>query len=940
MAYTNVDIRITAARGFIGRQDRYIATIVYGRQRERTQFSFPAEEWRALETDFREQGLRLISDMRGPVINDSNVVRRFGRVLFQALFDSNRAVARLYESIWNQEEEVRLRLHIEDSRLLNLPWEMLFDPRHNAYLALCLSPKFSIVRWNGRKQPDFELSVLKLRILIVTSQPRKMSDVAVERELENIRLVLSPLVKDGRIEMRVIEAKPSELDRVRNGTWHVLHFIGHGERGELIMLDENGYARWVKAATFASELPPGVRLVILNSCDGGKQHQVFAFTSTANRLMLYGGVPAVLAMLHRIPNESAIVFARAFYTALIGQNEEVRSLESAVVQARNELHGKANESVHWATPVLYMSQGLAVKIGRKKPPPPPLWLMVLLVVLVLLSISFIFARYYLIDMQAGPTAPPVVTGCNVDSSLYTQTTEQQTPSLGTFTPDSGVYTRTVKNSVIGISNGGTFFDMQRGNEANELLSRAASEYQKGNDAAYDAYLRDIIDSVDPTNAEAQIYYENYRILKSGKPYITVVLGTSFTKSNMGGTRDVLQGVVTAQKNHNALLEGALNALPSRLPNNHFQGCPSVVVLIANSGGDENNTQLVADQIKTLARLHQSVVGVLGWTLSAHAINARSYLADSNLLMLSPTASSKGLTNTPRFYRIVPEDDSQAHLMVQYLAKRHSNSMKRVAIFRQLRDNYSSSLGNVFRENLEDVFPEVKIYNGQYFQGDAQSIEQALRQAVEGEGVKVICFAGYVGEASLLLNALQKHIDANDQRYRDILIVGGDAISILANYPANQRGLDHLLVTSFATSDEWEWLASRGFQQANERAVLQFRETYKRYFQNDQLQLANGFYGIDCDVMLGYDALNVLLETYRLMVAEGNGTCGRCLMSDALVKLQGDRIWQGVSGQISFQASGNNPVNKAVAIATVDVKKKQIKTEEVYGCFFPNVCRNP
>jgi CHAT domain-containing protein len=80
---------------------------------------------------------------------------------------------------------------------------------------------------------------------------------------------------------------------MRKGPWHIFHFIGHGgfdshaEEG-LIALEDN-----VREAHFLSATKLGrlltdhrsLRLVILNSCEGGRGNARDIFSSTAAMLV-------------------------------------------------------------------------------------------------------------------------------------------------------------------------------------------------------------------------------------------------------------------------------------------------------------------------------------------------------------------------------------------------------------------------------------------------------------------------------------------------------------------------------------------------------------------------------------------------------------------------------------------------------------------------------
>ncbi len=59
----------------------------------------------------------------------------------------------------------------------------------------------------------------------------------------------------------------------------------------------------------------GLRLVLLNACEGSRTGQADPFAGVAQTLVQQG-IPAVVAMQFEISDTAAIAFAQAFYTGL------------------------------------------------------------------------------------------------------------------------------------------------------------------------------------------------------------------------------------------------------------------------------------------------------------------------------------------------------------------------------------------------------------------------------------------------------------------------------------------------------------------------------------------------------------------------------------------------------------------------------------------------
>jgi hypothetical protein len=141
------------------------------------------------------------------------------------------------------------------------------------------------------------------------------------------------------------------------GGWHVFHFIGHGSfdrqsgEGLLALTGEDGGVDRLAASDLALLLADQawLRLVVLNSCDTARASATDRFSSTASVLMRRG-IPAVVAMQYEISDQAAIAFARGFYTALAGQHP----VDQAVTRGRRAIKRVRQNTLEWATPVLYL----------------------------------------------------------------------------------------------------------------------------------------------------------------------------------------------------------------------------------------------------------------------------------------------------------------------------------------------------------------------------------------------------------------------------------------------------------------------------------------------------------------------------------------------------------------------------------------------------------
>src|SRR6266699_6882493 len=170
----------------------------------------------------------------------------------------------------------------------------------------------------------------------------------------------------------------------------------------------------------------------------------------------------------------------------------------------------------------------------------------------------------------------------------TTTTGNNTPTPTVTVPSNGIgVTKAPDGEYIGISDGTFAFDTSRGDGASK--QQAAQKLAQGDSGGAVALWSSGL-STDTNDAEALIYKEDQRVLSSGNPYITVVVGTMLTgaTATVSVGHDDLQGAYVAQKEFN---DGA------KLPNS-----VEVRLLIANAGSKQDYTNAVAQQIVQLAKV--------------------------------------------------------------------------------------------------------------------------------------------------------------------------------------------------------------------------------------------------------------------------------------------------------------------------------------------------
>lgn len=316
------------------------------------------------------------------VMSDTEaVLQDVGRRLFDAAFAGSVGTAYRTSIAVASERglSVQVSLRLTAPGLAALPWEALYDAETDRYLCR----KEPLVR----HVPAAHTPVLRiappLRVLGMISSPRGLPLLDVELERDRLEQALSPHIDDGRVELSWLEDLTWDglHAKLLEGSWHVLHFIGHGaydtraDEGVLAFVGRDGRADYVTASALADlldEAEPTPRLVVLNSCQSGTGGPTDLFSGTAAALAR-SGIHAVAAMQFSISDDAALAFSRGFYTALAHN----RGIDEAVRSGRIGILGAGRGTLEWVTPVLYL-RGDAhlfdlgpVPTDHVAPPPPP-----------------------------------------------------------------------------------------------------------------------------------------------------------------------------------------------------------------------------------------------------------------------------------------------------------------------------------------------------------------------------------------------------------------------------------------------------------------------------------------------------------------------------------------------------------------------------------------
>jgi len=306
---------------------------------------------------------------------EMNTAKAFGAALFDAVFtgDVKACFRSSLDEVRRQNAGLRIRLRLGDPSVADLPWEFLYNRSVNRFIAL--SVHTPLVRYMDLPERIQPIAVKPpIRVLVMISSPSDFPPLDVEAEWAQLNDSLADRIAAGQIAIeRLAGASLESLQhRLRRESYHIFHFIGHGEfdqalqEGVLILESENKRGHKVDSQFLGMLLHDheSLRVAILNACEGARTSRTDPFAGSAQSLVQQG-IPAVIAMQFEIANDVAGRFAHEFYGALA----DGYPIDASLTEARKSIFAAGRE-VEWGTPVLYLRapDGRIFDIDSSAPP--------------------------------------------------------------------------------------------------------------------------------------------------------------------------------------------------------------------------------------------------------------------------------------------------------------------------------------------------------------------------------------------------------------------------------------------------------------------------------------------------------------------------------------------------------------------------------------------
>lgn len=299
----------------------------------------------------------------------------FGQRLYNALFQGTiRDSWMMAQGIaQHQHHRLRFRLGLKSTKLHRLPWEVLyagdrplatgtevvFSRYHSSFSVLKSHQPF-------RKAIAGD-STQTLKILMVLSAPSDQEVLALKQEAAHLQQELQATPQTGAgqfsaIELTILEQPGREqlTQALEHNHYQVLHYAGHSDLsaagGSLYLVNsKTGLTEVLSGEDLAGLLVNnGVRMAVFNSCRG-----VYTATSDSGQSgegnlaesLVRRGIPAVLAMAERIPDDVALNLSRLFYRNL----KQAYPIDLSLSRTRQGLVSSyGSDQLYWALPILYL----------------------------------------------------------------------------------------------------------------------------------------------------------------------------------------------------------------------------------------------------------------------------------------------------------------------------------------------------------------------------------------------------------------------------------------------------------------------------------------------------------------------------------------------------------------------------------------------------------
>jgi len=305
----------------------------------------------------------------------------------------------------------------------------------------------------------------------------------------------------------------------------------------------------------------------------------------------------------------------------------------------------------------------------------------------------------------------------------------------------------------------------------------------------------------------------------------------------------------------------------------------VRVMVEDDQGKPEEAQTVVTKLIT----KDQVVAVLGEVASSRTMAAAPVAQQNGIPLISPSSTNPKVTQTGDYiFRVCFIDPFQGLVMAKFAT--NTLKVKNVAVLRDIKNDYSVGLADVFIENFKSMGGNV-VANESYSEGDTDFSAQLT--SIKARNPQAVFLPGYYTEVGLVVRQAKKlgltvpFMGGDGWDSPRLIEIGGDALN--GSYYSNH----------FSVSDP-------------SPAIQKFVSDYKARYGETPDALAG----------LGFDAASILFDAIK----RANSTEG-AKVRDAIAQT---KDFPGITGKITLDKD-RNAVKPAVVLQVKEGKLNYVET---------------
>jgi branched-chain amino acid transport system substrate-binding protein len=305
----------------------------------------------------------------------------------------------------------------------------------------------------------------------------------------------------------------------------------------------------------------------------------------------------------------------------------------------------------------------------------------------------------------------------------------------------------------------------------------------------------------------------------------------------------------------------------------------VRVLVEDDQGRPEEAQVVVTKLIT----RDKVIAVLGEVASSRTLAAAPVAQQSGIPMISPSSTNPRVTEVGDFiFRVCFIDPFQGFVMAKFATA--TLKVKNVAVLRDIKNDYSVGLADVFVENFQKMGGTI-VSDQSYSEGDTDFSAQLT--AIKARNPQAIFLPGYYTEVGLVARQA-KNLGLT------VPLLGGDGWDSPRLWDIGGEALNGSYYSNHSSMDD------------PNPAIQKFVADYKARFADAPDALA----------ALGYDSAMILFDAIR----RANSTAPAAIR-DAIASTAD---FNGITGKITMDKN-RNPVKPAVVLKVQDGKLEFVET---------------